>query len=206
MTSSSEKPVVLLDVDGVIADFTSLFGNAVMVANASPRGWNPYGWDPKQWNLARDLGLTKEQERTVNSILGMPGLALTMNALSGAVEGVKELISIAEVYFVTSPLDGNTTWAYDRCSWLCSYFGDVGKNVVSTEHKSLVHGDVFVDDKPENCASWKKQWPAGLVIHWGGRGETPVGTIPVKDWKRLKSLVETRGRIPAYAAFKHAST
>ena len=155
-------PRVLLDVDGVLADFVATYLEALALVTNRRR----YAAEITTWSFKDALGLSKEVEGKVNAQLAKEGVASAMPVYSGAVKGVKSLTGVAEVYFVTSPFN-SPTWTYDREKWLLKHFGEeMSRRVVHTSQKHLVKGDVFVDDKTANVRRWAKEWPLGTPVLW----------------------------------------
>lgn len=155
---------VLLDVDSVIADLVRVFISAIEVAGIRKL---PTGWRPTQFDIATELGFTKDEERRMYEKLQLPGIAKMVHPYPKAVEGVKKLARIADVFFVTTPMKGSPTWTYDRTGWLTEKFGEeLGSKWVYTEYKYVVFGDMLVDDRPENCQDFEKAWPGSLALRW----------------------------------------
>lgn len=154
-------PRILLDVDGVLADFITTYLHALAAVTGSYR----HPAEVINWEIGKSLGLSEDTQRKVSTLLRKEGVASSMPVYPGAIEGVKKLTLVAEVYFVTSPFT-SPTWTYDRDQWLDRHFGAVGKNVVHTAHKHLISGDVLVDDKPVNVRAWAKAWPLGTPVLW----------------------------------------
>jgi 5'-nucleotidase len=195
-TSSSimgKRPRVLVDVDGVVADFAQLMVNAVR--NLKFRDI-PITWRPTKWDIARELELTKEQEEEVYDVLRLPGSAGLLNPIPGAIQGVKRIASLFDVAFVTSPLDGSHTWCFDRSEWLMKHFGeDLGSRWVYTDYKYLVYGDFLVDDKPSHCLDFKKAWPGSVPLRWQLPGVTAQdGLVHVSTWKEVEFAVRQWGK------------
>jgi 5'(3')-deoxyribonucleotidase len=172
------KPTVLLDVDGVIANFTQLYLSCAKAAGVLSMEF-PSDWESPYEKIEEALHLTKDGEAAVYKLLNAPDAAFNINPYPKAVEGVKSVAEIAEVYFVTNPIGSSPTWSWDRMRWLKKHFGDeLGGNVVLTPHKFLVRGDIFVDDRPSNLEPWKKAWPYGIEVCW----DQPYN----QDWKSHK--------------------
>lgn len=159
------RPIVLFDCDGVLSDMA-----AEMLRIASMLfGHNP---DPallKEWDVCKALGLTKAEEELIYREMDVPGWAQKLQVIEGAKEAVKEIESVADLYVLTAPVWSSPTWGFDRCQWLKREF-DIGyKRVIITHAKYLVHGDVFLDDKPSNVHAWQEKWGTeglGLVRHY----------------------------------------
>jgi len=188
----SYKPVVLLDVDGVIANFVDPY---LRIAN-NVLNTSFVAEDITEYNIKRSLKLTDAEYEAVGRAIGRVGMAASMDPLPGAIDGVKEVMKVADVYFVTSVFDVCPTWSYDRRLWLDKYFGDgVGHNAVFTKRKHLVKGDVFVDDMPYHIDSWSKK-NYGYAVLWKqlynkSCGSSRVNVVSTNDWKDIVELVET---------------
>lgn len=158
---------VLLDVDGVLADFHSaavdlmeaLFGLRIPIERFVT-------WD------VTDV-LNKVQRDECNAAIARPGFATSIKPCKGATEGVLELRSFAEVLFVTSPHVMSPTWAHERTEWLRRHFDASHGEVIHAFRKHSVSGDVFLDDKPSNVLDWQEHNLNGIGLLW----DTPYNRL-----------------------------
>lgn len=187
------RPRFLCDVDDVLANYCQGFTACVISTGVrNIKMDHPYD----DWDLSKSLGLTDEEEAKVYSLINMPGFATMLQPCPGAVDGLKKVMEMADVLFVTSPLKSSPTWAHDRRLWLEKYFGDEqGKKIVSTHEKYAVDGDFLLDDKPEHCAGWSAEHLMGIPLLWStGRNtaKIPNGVALVGNWLLVYELVKTR--------------
>jgi 5'(3')-deoxyribonucleotidase len=159
---SRRKPIVLLDVDGPL---TMGFFSAAC-AELCKEGVPATTKALTRWDFFAALNVPIDVEERVRKRLRRPGVAAAFPPNFGAKKFLKDLRQWADVYAVTSPLDGSPTWAYDREQWLAEYLGFDGRHVISARDKRLVAGDAFVDDKLEHLVEWRAAWPKGLPIMW----------------------------------------
>ena len=153
---------ILIDVDGVIADFISYY---LKEMNNKLNASFKYE-DVMLWDFEEALCLDKYERNISKQILTTPGLANSLEAFPDVVDTILLLDSIADVYFLTSPLKISPTWVYDRSEWLCKIFGhELGSKVIHTKHKHLIPGDLFIDDNFENIVEWDKH-NNGLACLW----------------------------------------
>lgn len=177
---------VLLDVDGVIADFIGGFRERAerICGRLMPDTC-------AEWDICKAWGLTPEEQSAVWLSMDRPGVAASLQPLPGAVAGVVELACTADVYFVTSPVWSSPTWSHDRERWLINLFGkELGSKCVHTRHKHLVAGDALVDDKPSNVNSWRRAHPAGHGFIWHASYNTGEGGPRLYGWNELIELVD----------------
>lgn len=152
------KKRVLLDVDGVVANYVDL---AFSVARDMHGVFGKLRYeDLDQWDIDRYLysKLPPGHEYFTAefwSRMNEPGRIFNMNPYPGAVECVKKLMEISDLYFVTSPTENNATWASERFAWLQKHFRCSRYQIVITAAKHVVSGAVLVDDKLSNLHSWK---------------------------------------------------
>ncbi len=163
---------VLLDVDGVICDFASKFCEI----HAYLHGVK---FKPEQitaWDFS-SVATADETEEVFQWISENPGTVRYLKPYRGAIEAVNKLRNHGHrVVAVTTPRH-DCTWAYERAQWLKQWwFKD--EDIVFCHDKSLVCGDYFVDDRPENVINWGSRWgrdgafllnrPWNTKHHWRG--------------------------------------
>lgn len=139
------KPIVLLDVDGVLADYVggvcyAAWEKANAVANEK---------DVTEWSIEDSLQLNEEQRAIVKRAIRAPGFCACLKPIAGSRLAVRTLLDRADVYFVTTPTD-SPFWMHERTAWLQDYYGAAFDKIIFTHEKHLVRGDVIIDDKLSN--------------------------------------------------------
>lgn len=180
---------VLLDVDGVLANF---IGRVCEIASSiTGRAHKPE--DIKQFSFAAELGLTPEQKREVHGFIEKTGFWRNLEPYPEAIEGVRLLRAMrdVEITIVTSPWNSCRTWLHEREEWLKQHFDIHHGDVIPTSKKHMVCGKILVDDKTETLHKWRKVWGGGAV-QW----QTPHNRFDAwdghstRDWNRLAQIVE----------------
>jgi 5'(3')-deoxyribonucleotidase len=183
------KRRVLLDCDGVLADFV---GGALKLINEALCTRFVHA-DVTEFDLATSLGLSASQGSQIKRLIGSaPRLAAGLAVLPGAVEGVMELRARAEVYIVTSSWDSNETWEYDRKAWLARWFDIPRSRIIFAHDKHVVCGDVLVDDKTSTLEAWRAAHPGGVAVQWQNlhnRRDAWDG-VSTSSWDELCGIVE----------------
>ncbi len=139
----SKRPTVLLDVDGVIANFLGATLNRLNAAGKEV----PYteeNWP--SWDIAETIPQHKD---FLHKIWSSKYFCTGIPPYNGAVEGVLNLTSVADVYFVTAPAWYSEYWMDERYCWLEYHFKHkipIKDRLIFTRAKHLVQGDIFVDD------------------------------------------------------------
>jgi 5'(3')-deoxyribonucleotidase len=150
---------VLLDVDGVLADFVTSAAKVVEAVTGAPLPADAL----EEWDIFRSYD--EETRKKIYSACKVEGWCLGLEPYAGAVDFVRHLDEIADVYFVTSPMNG-PHWAFEREQWLKKHFGTHHHKVVSTNAKYLCVGDVFVDDQFSHVEKWAKSHRHGVGVLW----------------------------------------
>jgi len=145
MAAKKRKLRLLLDCDGILADFVGGILNELReneLVDLRPE-------DFPNWEIFRQLDEYGPGIREFAGVVARrPGFCLNLPVYAGAKEGVQKLLDAGvELFIVTSPLIGSETWAHERDLWLAKNFGIPSSRVVHTQSKHIVQGDVFVDDK-----------------------------------------------------------
>lgn len=151
---------LLLDVDGVIADFFKATELDMASMGLKPaRQWTEWDILKMDWigldDSPSDEVVREISKHALSYIWNKKGFCLSIPEFNGAVEEVKRLAEVFDVYFVTSPMVTNKRWVWERSQWLTDRFGpELGKKVVHTHYKELVAGSALIDDKPQHVVDW----------------------------------------------------
>ena len=160
---------VLLDCDGVLADFIG----SVLDAVADEIGIRYTHEDIKEFNFTKALNLDADVARRVKRTISEgPGWWFALAPFPEAIEGVAKLREVANVYIVTSPWNSHPNWLHEREAWLKKHFGIPHSHVVACSAKYIVSGDLLVDDKTDALVKWEDEQKSWWQNEDGTKGET----------------------------------
>lgn len=177
------RPRVLIDCDGVLADFLT---PCLAIINRLT-GKNHTLDNMSQWHIFEALGIEKKVEDAVYEEMKKPGWCRALPVYAGALEGIADLNTIADVYCVTSPMNG-ATWSHERERWLQHWFHMPRHNIIQTDAKYTVAGDFLIDDKISHVEGWKRHHPNGQGVVWHqvtNRHQEASGVRRTSDWNEL---------------------
>ncbi len=127
-----KKPTVFVDMDNVLVDFQS--------------------------------GINKQDDATLKAYEGhlddIPGIFSQMGPMPGAIEAVKALCSLCDIYILsTAPWNNSSAWS-DKLEWVKQHLGDdFKKRLILSHRKDLCKGDFIIDDRPyHGVASFDGVW------------------------------------------------
>lgn len=139
-------PIVLVDMDGVIADFVGGFW---------PKFGAAHPGAPLRSEVVEDQFHIEDQMDEVwrlpsREIAAAPGFFTDLLPIAGATQALNGMLELGwEVFICTTPLRANRTCASDKVAWLEEHIGaGWGRRTILTHDKGLVRGDVLIDDKP----------------------------------------------------------
>ncbi|MCX6402470.1 MAG: hypothetical protein NT032_00775 [Actinobacteria bacterium] len=129
----------------------------------------------------------------------IPGIFGLMKPMPNAVEALKELAELFDLYILsTAPWKNSSAWS-DKLEWVHKYLGFseddfVHKRLILSHHKNLNIGDFLVDDRPNNGArEFTGEW-----VHFGDGIDLKGGPCkdhaehPYTDW--IKTLEYLRSK------------
>lgn len=190
------RPRVLVDVDGVLADFTGAWLEIMVemtgleIKREEVSDWDIFGVLETRGVNEPLRNHVKEVCRSATSRAGFCG---SLKVLAGAQDGFNQLRDIADVYIVTSPWN-SPYWTFERDSWLLDNFGVPRKNIVHTDAKYLVSGDYLIDDKTSHIVNWCAEQPNGQGILWESahnKGhEIPENSVTLSDWHSVFRFIQ----------------
>ena len=136
-----KKPIIYIDMDGVLVDFESA------LAKVSP----------------------EILEKFTGEYDNIPGIFALMDPVPGALEAVDRLKEKYDLYILSSSPWENPTALGDKLAWVKKYFGGDGqeniffRKVIFSSVKHLNRGDILIDDRTANGAGDL----LGRHIHFG---------------------------------------
>ena len=148
--------IILIDMDDVIADFDGEFY----------RKWNKIHPDkkitpPDERNCFYLIDESpKEYEEFIRGVYTAPGFIKSLPEIKGSVDGVKDIESRGHKIFIcTSPLNAYQNCVKEKYEWIEEHLGfEWTKKLILTKDKTLVQGDILIDDKPEVTGVTKPLW------------------------------------------------
>ena len=125
-----KKPIIYIDMDGVLVDFESA------LTKVSP----------------------EMLEKFAGEYDNIPGIFALMDPVPGALEAVDRLKEKYDLYILSSSPWENPTALGDKLAWVKKYFGGEGqeniffRKVIFSSVKHLNRGDILIDDRTANGA------------------------------------------------------
>lgn len=149
-------PLILIDMDGVIADLETGFWDLFAAAHPSA--------PPRAQAAADQFYLTDQLhpvwKRHVKDLLNAPGFFAGLPAMPGAADALNAMLAHGwDVRICTAPSLTNPTCASDKLAWLEANIGaGWAKRAIIAKDKSYVRGDLLIDDKPDPATGINPTW------------------------------------------------
>lgn len=170
--------IFLFDVDGVCGDLVSklLFDIHKEFKTEVPK-YEDISAHGKLLD-SKETMLNSEQLEFAQALMSSEGYANNFKVI----DDCKVVIDLLRkqghtVKWLTAPYYKSKTWCYDRLQWLKNNFAATDNDVIFAQDKSLIYGDVFIDDKESNIEAWQHQWKngAGLLFSqpWNVKSNLP---------------------------------
>ena len=178
-------PVILLDQDGVLADFDTAV--ETILENL---GHNPAMLQRTTWQTFDDIKTCfgNDVAKTVEDQVHAGNFFATLGVVDGAQQAVVELFDAGcEVFVCTSPKLSNERCAADKIGWISEHFPQLRRRVIITKDKTLVRGDVLVDDKPEITGLMVPSWKHVRFATAGNRHVN--GGDAIANWGQWPQLL-----------------
>lgn len=178
---------LLLDVDGILTDFHS-----AVTRVAAMGGFLITPAELPEWDVDASLRRVGAPENIVclcANAMALSGFNTSLEPDPLALEWLPQVMTEADVHFVTSPNTQCTTWISERVAWMRRHFGVEPNRIQFTADKTGVVGDVFVDDCPVNVAAWQTAHPSKTALLWNMPYNKTYGMPSVSSWEELLSVL-----------------
>lgn len=148
---------ILVDVDGVIADWGAEYGNVLDTWGEEAAGIPRHA---QQRSFDLHEGRTEREIEIIRSVMVNEGFYSRLVPIPGAKKALKRLVKQGhDVRLVTSPFLSNPTCASDKLNWIMRHYGTHwGARTILTNDKTLVRGDILIDDKPVITGVAAPEW------------------------------------------------
>lgn len=169
----AELITLLLDMDGPLANFDALY-----FERCALNGWT-LGCEvhEQRHRFAHSHLIDETHREPARAMVNSPGWFADLPVTEGAVEGLTELAEHAEIWICSKPLDTNPTCRDEKASWLTRHFGEEwARRLIIAPDKSLIRGDVLLDDAPYLEWFERAQWRTVIFpTPWNGDGSKWAG-------------------------------
>jgi len=176
---------ILSDLDGCIADWGHEWDrHAVLYPGLN------LPTTEKQTSFDLTLGLSSDGREAVKYIMEYPGFYAALRPIYGAIEALHEMDEAGyDVRIVTSPWITNPTCASDKINWVERFVGaGWGKRVIIASDKTLIRGDILIDDKPEVTGADVPEWEQLFFSQPYNINLT--GKRRITNWSDWRSIIE----------------
>ncbi|MFA6603395.1 MAG: 5'-3'-deoxyribonucleotidase [Patescibacteria group bacterium] len=148
--------IILIDLDDVLADFEGGFLER----------WRQR--HPSYPCITRDqrtvFGMHKQYPSwcrdPIQELIREPGFFLGLPPIAGGQAAVREMLTHGHrVFFCTAPMPGCPTCATEKFQWVGQNLGpDLVGRIILTGDKTLVRGDILIDDNPAITGALPPVW------------------------------------------------
>jgi 5'(3')-deoxyribonucleotidase len=165
--------VIIMDVDGVVADFTG----GLMEHN------------PERKRLGAEaitgyrMDFTPAEVKACEDHNFWRNLSRYPDANPKALEDAGHTL-----VWCTKPWESCVGWAYARTAWLKKHFN--AQEIICTAAKHRVKGDVLIEDSFENLIAWKKHFPEGRALLYTRPWNASFEYQDRFTWDMLPQLLE----------------
>lgn len=188
--------IILVDMDSVTCDFMGEWN----------RRWKEKYPDRECVpienfkNSSIEKNYPHEYKLDIEAIYNEPGFYRSLPMVPGAKEALEWMVDEGYyVYFCTKPLsgyhEGNVRCIAEKWEWVGENFGRWWmNNIIPTRDKTLVHGDILIDDNPEMIKGvlQRPHWnPVLFEQPWNSREllEGSIKRAPRINWSNFKTLL-----------------
>jgi 5'-nucleotidase len=174
---------ILVDMDGVIADFEGGFLDRFRQCHPDlpyiPLNQRNCFYVKEQY--PEDIGPLLEE------IYLSKGFYLELPPIEGSVEALTELSKKDyDVYICTSPLLKNPYCLQEKYDWIINHLGeDWAKRMVIAKDKTIIQGDILIDDKPDIKGIQKPTWEHIIYSQPYNEQITSKRRITWNDWRTI---------------------
>lgn len=151
-----KRKVILVDMDGVLADFEQ------GILNASEQKFHPSQVIPlterKSFFVVQDYPL--QLRPSVQEIYKTPGFFENLPVIPGGRESLEQMKALGhEVFICTMAIVQYDNCVLEKYNWVAKHLGEEWtEKMILTRDKTLVRGHILIDDKPHYRGVQEPSW------------------------------------------------
>lgn len=170
--------LILVDQDGVISNFD---GRLVKLLGERHPEIGLLPLEEKRAFYLEDE--YPDHRQKVIDIYTEEDFFLSLPPVEGAIEGMRLLLELGhDVRICTSPVTKNDFCLHEKWHWVRQHAPDFTKRLIVTKDKTLIRGDVLIDDKPKVTGVLQPQWTHVLYDRPYNRNQPG----PRMSWDRME--------------------
>lgn len=172
--------ILLLDMDGPLADFDRHFYQRCLELGYE---FDVDGLDGQRHRFFTEHMVDAVHKREARKLVDSAGWFEGLPVTPGAQEGVRELLDAGhDVWVCTKPLEVNPTCRDAKGAWLREHFPELERKLIIAPDKSLVRGDILLDDAPHLRQIAEAVWrPVVFTAPYNGE-ESEWAHLPHWTW------------------------
>jgi len=146
-----------VDQDGVIADWGGSGWNTALDAYGDAAANIPRHEDQRTFDLAHQR--TPDELQIIAEVMNNMDYG-ALHPIRGARTALRRMLRAGhDVRIVSSPWPSNPRCASAKFDWMVRWFGPTwARRTILTMDKTLVRGDILIDDKPSVTGDLEPEW------------------------------------------------
>ena len=176
----ADEPILLLDMDGPLADFNGHFYRRCIELGVEFDIDHP----ERQTFYFLTEHIPDRAQRALSRLLcDSAGWFAQLPVEPGAIEGVRGLLGTGlDIWVCTKPLEANPGCLSEKHAWLVQHFPELSDKLITAPDKSRILGHVLLDDAPSAAQVERATWtPVVFETVYNGEG-SEWGHYPRWAW------------------------
>lgn len=162
MVIKMERETILVDMDGVLADYERGFLDEWRKRHPD-KSYIPL--EERMTFYVRDQ-YPQEYKGLIGELITSKGFYLNLPVMEFAKEGLEKLSKKYEVLICTSPLSDYKNCVGEKFEWAEKNLGEEWPmKIIVAKDKTLVRGNYLIDDKPDVKGKMKPVWEQIVYKH-----------------------------------------
>ena len=176
---------ILVDMDGVIADFEQAVLSRFQIQYPQKRFIEKK--DRKEFYIDHDY-IALGSSHLVKDIIETKGFYASLPLINGAKVALTEMEKKGyEVFLLSSPLQNYRHCVLEKYEWVKRNLGPAWtKKIILAREKTVVMGDILIDDRPNIVGADKASWKH---VYFNQPYNAGYNKPRIKNWKDWESVV-----------------